>query len=131
MENIRDLLDKEKINLKIRDDKIRGIYIQDATESYVSNQNNVYDLMKIGNNKRAVAATKMNEESSRSHMIFMLHVSQNNLIDMSAKAGKLCLAGSEKIAKTGAKGTVLEESKKNKLSLSELVNVTNALTESK
>ena len=50
---------------------------------------------------------------------------------MSAKAGKLCLAGSEKIAKTGAKGTVLEESKKNKLSLSELVNVTNALTESK
>ena len=36
MENIRDLLDKEKTNLKIREDKTRGIYIQDATESYVS-----------------------------------------------------------------------------------------------
>jgi len=36
MENIRDLLDKDKTNLKIRENKTRGIYIQDATESYVS-----------------------------------------------------------------------------------------------
>ena len=134
MENIRDLLDKEKTNLKIREDKTRGIYIQDATESYVSDQSNVYDLMEIGNNNRAIAATNMNEGSSRSHMIFMLHVSQNNLIDMSAKAGKLFLvdlAGSEKISKTGAQGTVLEEGKKINQSLSELGNVINALTESK
>lgn len=71
--------------------------------------------MEIGNKNRAIAATNMNEGSSRSHMIFMLHVSQNNLIDMSAKAGKLFLvdlAGSEKISKTGAQGMVLEESKK-------------------
>ena len=134
MENIRDLLDKDKTNLKIRENKTRGIYIQDATESYVSDQSNVYDLMEIGNNNRAIAATNMNEGSSRSHMIFMLHVSQNNLIDMSAKAGKLFLvdlAGSEKISKTGAQGTVLEEGKKINQSLSELGNVINALTESK
>lgn len=31
--------------------------------------------MEIGNNNRAIAATNMNEGSSRSHMIFMLHVS--------------------------------------------------------
>jgi len=61
--------------------------------------------MEIGNNNRTIAATNMNEESSRSHMIFMLNLSQNNLIDMSAKTGKLFLvdlAGSEKISKTGA-----------------------------
>ena len=134
MENIRDLLDKDKTNLKIRENKTRGIYIQDATESYVSDQSNVYDLMEIGNNNRAIAATNMNEGSSRSHMIFMLHVSQNNLIDMSAKAGKLFLvdlAGSEKIAKTGAQGTILEEGKKINQSLSELGNVINSLTEGK
>lgn len=53
---------------------------------------------------------------------------------MSAKAGKLFLvdlAGSEKISKTGAQGTVLEESKKINQSLSELGNVINALTDNK
>lgn len=47
----------------------------------------------------------MNEGSSRSHMIFIISISQNNLDDLSAKTGKLYLvdlAGSEKIGKTGA-----------------------------
>ena len=63
----------------------------------------------------------MNEESSRSHMIFMLTVSQNNLQDLSAKTGKLFLvdlAGSEKISKTGAEGRVLDEAKNINQSLS-------------
>lgn len=50
----------------------------------------------------------------RSHMIFMLTVSQNNLHDLSAKSGKLFLvdlAGSEKVGKTGAEGRVLDEAK--------------------
>jgi len=47
-------------------------------------------------------------------MIFMLTVSQNNLLDLSAKTGKLFLvdlAGSEKVGKTGAEGRVLDEAK--------------------
>jgi kinesin family member 5 len=60
--------------------------------------------MKIGNKNRAICATNMNDESSRSHSIFILTITQNNLEDMSCKTGRLYLvdlAGSEKISKTG------------------------------
>ena len=48
MESLRDLLDIEKVNLKIREDKTRGIYIQDVTESYVSDEDNVYSVFGKG-----------------------------------------------------------------------------------
>ena len=60
--------------------------------------------MKIGSNNRAIAETNMNDQSSRSHSIFVINISQNNLIDQTSKSGKLYLvdlAGSEKISKTG------------------------------
>ena len=47
----------------------------------------------------------MNDKSSRSHMIFIITISQNDTSDLSAKTGKLYLvdlAGSEKVGKTGA-----------------------------
>jgi len=60
--------------------------------------------MEQGNDIRAVAATNMNENSSRSHSIFIMTVIQNNIEEKCAKSGKLYLvdlAGSEKISKTG------------------------------
>ena len=83
MEKIRDLLEVSKNDLKIREDKNRGIYIQDVTENYVISDMEVYDLMRLGNNNRAIIATNMNEGSSRSHSIFILTISQNNLKDQS------------------------------------------------
>lgn len=83
MERIRDLLDITKTDLKIREDKNRGIYIQDVTETYVSEENEIYNLMRIGTSNRAISATQMNEGSSRSHSLFMLTISQNNLNDLS------------------------------------------------
>jgi len=134
MEKIRDLISPEKVSLKIREDRARGIYIEDVTEAYVSQETEVFDLMKLGNAHRAISATNMNEGSSRSHSIFILSIHQNNLHDLSAKTGKLYLvdlAGSEKIAKTGAAGQVLEEAKQINKSLSALGNVINALTDNK
>jgi kinesin family protein 5 len=49
----------------------------------------------------------MNNESSRSHSLFILTISMTNNEDGSCKIGKLFLvdlAGSEKIMKTGAQG---------------------------
>lgn len=45
----------------------------------------------MARNSRAIASTNMNERSSRSHMIFLLTISQNNVDDLSAKTGKLYL----------------------------------------
>jgi kinesin family member 5 len=46
----------------------------------------------------------MNDQSSRSHSIFMITITQEDLENFSCKTGKLYLvdlAGSEKVGKTG------------------------------
>lgn len=94
----------------------------------------MYDIMKQGNSNRSIASTLMNAESSRSHSIFILTITQNNLEDLSQKTGKLYLvdlAGSEKISKTGASGTTLEEAKTINKSLTSLGMVIYALTDKK
>ncbi|CAG8790710.1 14107_t:CDS:2, partial [Acaulospora morrowiae] len=94
----------------------------------------VYEVMKRGGSARIVAYTNMNAESSRSHSIFVITVSQKNLSDGSIKSGKLSLvdlAGSEKVGKTGASGQTLEEAKKINKSLSALGMVINNLTDGK
>jgi len=64
-------------------------------------------VMTAGSQNRAVASTRMNAVSSRSHSIFLVTVHQKNTKTDASKLGKLfcCdLAGSEKIAKTEAEG---------------------------
>jgi len=106
-EKIKDLLDPRKDNLKIHEEKGKGVYIQDATESWCTDESQVYQVMKQGASNRSVASTLMNAESSRSHSLFVLTIQMNNTDDGSCKTGKLYLvdlAGSEKISKTGAQG---------------------------
>lgn len=134
MERIRDLIDPTKDNLRIHEEKGKGVYMQDIEEVFISEEKQVYDLMKLGNSNRSIAATNMNAESSRSHSLFILTVTQNNTQDLSCKVGRLYLvdlAGSEKISKTGAAGQTLEEAKKINQSLTTLGKVINALTDKK
>lgn len=134
MEKVRDLLDPVKTNLKIKEDRTKGVYIDDLLEEYVSCEDEVYDLMRVGNMNREVAATNMNQGSSRSHSMFMITVTQNNTKDLSAKIGKLYLvdlAGSEKVSKTGAEGKRLDEAKNINKSLTTLGMVIYALTDGK
>jgi kinesin family protein 5 len=60
MEKIRDLLNPAKNNLKVHEDKQKGIYIADVTETYVSDEQEVYDIMKCGNDNRSIGFTDMN-----------------------------------------------------------------------
>lgn len=134
MEKIKDLLNPKQTNLQVKDDKTRGLYVQDATEVYVSSTDEMMDVMNAGSQNRVVAATRMNATSSRSHSIFLVTVHQKNVKTDASKLGKLycCdLAGSEKVEKTEAAGQTLEEAKMINKSLSALGNVINALTESK
>lgn len=113
-EKIKDLQDPKKDNLKIHEEKGKGVYIQDITERYCCDETEVYEAMRFGSSNRAVTATNMNAESSRSHSMFVLTLIMTNNEDQSMKTGKLYLvdlAGSEKISKTGAVGQTLEEAK--------------------
>eukprot|EP00826_Nyctotherus_ovalis_P000843 TRINITY_DN10057_c0_g3_i2.p1 TRINITY_DN10057_c0_g3~~TRINITY_DN10057_c0_g3_i2.p1 ORF type:complete len:865 (-),score=328.92 TRINITY_DN10057_c0_g3_i2:560-3154(-) len=133
-EKIRDLLDPSKNNLNVREEKQKGIYVDGLTEKPIGNENEVYDLMKLGNDNRAVGVTNMNAQSSRSHSIFYLLVTMSDTENCSCKTGKLYLvdlAGSEMISKTGAKGQTLEEAKGINKSLTMLGRVINALTDGK
>lgn len=118
----------------MKEEKGKGIYVSDATEVYVTNPEEMFEVMRAGSKNRSIAATRMNEKSSRSHSIFLLTIYQKNTQTDAAKMGKLYLcdlAGSEKVGKTNASGQTLEEAKMINKSLSALGNVINALTESK
>ena len=133
-EKIRDLLDVSRVNLNIREDSIKGIYVDGVSERYVGCPNDVLALLEMGSANRAQAATNMNEHSSRSHSIFILTINQTNKIEGYSKIGKLYLvdlAGSEKISKTGATGHTLEEAKIINKSLTTLGRVINNLTDGK
>ena len=89
--------------------------------------------MARGANNRAVAATGMNEGSSRSHSVFSITVYQRDTTNNVKKTGKLILidlAGSEMVKKTNATGQQLDEAKTINKSLSALGQVINALTDS-
>ena len=48
MERIQDLLDAKKTNLQVKEDKTRGIYVNDATEVYVQNPEEMFQVMRVG-----------------------------------------------------------------------------------
>lgn len=50
MEKIRDLLDNShtKVNLNVREDKLKGIYIGDVTEVYVTSHDELLGIMSAG-----------------------------------------------------------------------------------
>merc|ERR1719277_1635262 len=81
---------------------------------------------------RAVAATKMNDASSRSHCIFTIRLHQKDTVDSSqntiSKLNLVDLAGSERARDTGAGGALLKEGANINKSLSALGNVINALS---
>ena len=48
MEKIKDLLDNKKVNLQVKEDKIKGLYVQDATEVYVNSTDEMMAVMNAG-----------------------------------------------------------------------------------
>ncbi|KAI0273649.1 kinesin heavy chain [Gloeopeniophorella convolvens] len=134
LERIRDLLQPQNDNLQVHEEKSKGVYVKNLSDYYVSSAREVYEIMRQGGAARVVTSTNMNAESSRSHSIFLITISQRNTETGAQKTGNLYLvdlAGSEKVGKTGASGQTLEEAKKINKSLSALGMVINALTDSK
>ncbi len=47
-----------KNNLQVREEKSKGIWVEGASEVYVSSEQDVLDVIRIGSNNRAIAATR-------------------------------------------------------------------------
>lgn len=133
-ERIQDLLNPLNSNLKIKENKLNGVFVDECTEVYVSSPQEMRDAMLLGSQNRTIASTRMNDRSSRSHSIFVMTISQKDLGSGSTKTSRIYfvdLAGSEKIAKTEVKGKQLEEAKNINKSLTALGMVINTLAEGK
>ena len=125
-ETITDLLSSKKgKNLDVKKDKTFGMFVENASEKVVNTIEQAYDIIAKGANNRVTASTKANDQSSRSHAVFILKL-EKKVSEKEKIVSKLFLvdlAGSERIAITGVKGARLEEAKKINTSLSELSNV--------
>lgn len=136
-ERVRDLLSpKNKGNLRVREHPALGPYVEDLSKLAVTNYQDIHDLIDEGNKARTVAATNMNETSSRSHAVFTIfftQTKQDHMTDLVAeKVSKISLvdlAGSERADSTGAKGTRLKEGANINKSLTTLGKVISALAE--
>lgn len=82
-EKVRDLLNpKNKGNLKVREHPSLGPYVEDLSRLAVTSFDDIEHLMDEGNKARTIAATNMNETSSRSHAVFTLFLTQTRLDDL-------------------------------------------------
>ncbi|KAI8811695.1 P-loop containing nucleoside triphosphate hydrolase protein [Cladochytrium replicatum] len=131
-ETIRDLLSPEIVDVRIHEDRKRGVYVSPLKEEIVTTPKQVMKVIQRGEQNRHFGSTDYNEHSSRSHTIFQMvrvspstklrgavTISQLNLID---------LAGSEKAT------TDLDRRKEGSFinkSLLTLGNVISKLTEEK
>ena len=118
-EEVRDLLCNNNQTLQIREDPRRGVFVQ-CQEDMVTDFESLLRILFQGEKSRAVAATGMNERSSRSHTIFRITIESREKDEQSDDDGYssssddgavrvstlnlVDLAGSESVRHTGATG---------------------------
>jgi kinesin family protein 5 len=138
LEKIQDLLAEKwtshaaSQNLNIRELDDRGPRVQGCREVRVTSPKELLKLARLGASRRHVAATRMNDRSSRSHSIFSINVTHTDPEDGRLFDGTLHLvdlAGSERQLQARSEGSRLNEARTINRSLSNLGNVIVALAD--
>ena len=142
-EHVRDLLvtprptsSNTPYYLKIRESPTEGPYIKDLTDMPVKNYAELLRYMRLGDNNRTTASTKMNDTSSRSHAVFTIMLKQihhdlstDSTTERLARIRLVDLAGSERAKATEATGARLREGSNINKSLTTLGRVIAALAD--
>lgn len=122
---------KNSPSLEIKKDSRGSVYVECATDRDVTSCDELLNCIKDGQYRRHVAATKMNSESSRSHLIAILIVESTNKKTKQVTTGKLTLcdlAGSERLKKSEVTGEQMKEAQSINKSLTALGDVIEALS---
>ncbi|XP_063783162.1 kinesin-like protein KIF21A isoform X2 [Pseudophryne corroboree] len=141
----------KKSNIRIHEDSTGGIYTVGVTTRCVNSEAEMLQCLKLGALSRTTASTQMNVQSSRSHAIFTIHLTQsrvcpkletdndvdnrimsdstqmNEFETLTAKFHFVDLAGSERLKRTGATGDRAKEGISINCGLLALGNVISAL----
>ncbi|KAF6041292.1 hypothetical protein EB796_000454 [Bugula neritina] len=133
-EEVRDLLSLERgkvkrsLTLRERHDRT-GFFADGLTVRPVADYQAIKASLAEGDRNRSLAATRMNETSSRAHTIVTVQLRQNfpGNITKFAAINLVDLAGSERQSQTGAIGDRFKESTNINKSLTSLGNVLEAL----
>ena len=127
-EKIKDLLKPERVNLKLREDRFRGVCIESLSEATTNKEEDIFNQLKF------VERNKSSSVPSKSHLIMIITIRQTSPTDSNSKVSKLYLAdlaGTEKIMRA-SDGTRLPSTNKSiSRSLSALGTVINVLAEAK
>ncbi|KAL3922266.1 MAG: hypothetical protein SGILL_002297 [Bacillariaceae sp.] len=125
-ENVRDLLASSSGKGAAAPLKVVGSEAIGSIRQPVQSEAEVFKILKTAEQRRCVKATKSNATSSRSHLLFSVQFTVTSEDGSSTQVGKLnvCdLAGSERLSKSGATGSLLKETQNINSSLSTLSNV--------
>ncbi|XWS73402.1 hypothetical protein CRYUN_Cryun02cG0125100 [Craigia yunnanensis] len=140
--NLKDLLAPQPMRatdplppcLSIQTDPKGGIGIENLVSIQVSDFNQALKLYRLGCRLRSTASTNSNTTSSRSHCMIRISITCFNAPERPRETNKIWLVdlgGSERVMKTKAWGSRLDEGKAINLSLSALGDVINALQRKK
>jgi hypothetical protein len=117
---------------KVRNHPEMGTYVEGLKREQVDSAAKCMQVLKYGMGHRAVAATNLNQTSSRSHAVLQIYVKQKFAVlgtQRLAVLNLVDLAGSERIKRSGVTGQSLAEAKTINLSLSTLRRVIDVLIE--
>jgi len=117
--------------LDVKKDAKGSVYVANAELRDATSADELLKVINDGQAGRHVSATKMNSESSRSHLIAILTIESTNRKTKQVSTGKLTLcdlAGSERVKKSEAAGEQLKEAQSINKSLTALGDVIEALT---
>ncbi|XP_065051168.1 kinesin-like protein KIF17 isoform X2 [Rhopilema esculentum] len=138
-EEIRDLLNKgNRYKLDIKEHPEKGVYVRGLSSVEVTTVEEMEEVVEYGGWNRALGATALNPDSSRSHCIFVIDFElcftsegDNKEHFRSGRLNLVDLAGSERQRKAKQGEERLKEATKINLSLSALGNVISALVSEK
>merc|ERR1712137_313216 len=117
--------------LNVRQDKMGVVKIDNLTEETCGRATELLNLLERGNHQRTVAATAMNTESSRSHLILIINIISVDRETHDQVRGKILicdLAGSERLKKSLAREDLQKQTIEINKSLTALGDVIEALT---
>jgi len=112
-------------------DKTGAVQVEHVVEEQCQSAEELAELLERGNRQRTVAATAMNSESSRSHLIFVIKIVRVSMETGQQTRGKILmcdLAGSERLKKSEVTGDMQKEAIEINKSLTALGDVIEGLT---